>query len=206
MRYLLVIITIAVMVGCKAPGVGDLEERVDELESTAAYDDGDLVDRVEYVEDEVIILDERVTALESGGIAEVPDIQPPVDASQPTTPQQETLPPEEPVEISMEDIPGLLDSLTSMESAVYDSIGALDSTVAELEIALDSLSMENDSLRVQLEDLTETVQSLSYTVENMRYTGSTSSSSRGGTSSSSTGGRGGTSSSTGTGTTSSGGR
>jgi len=206
MRYLLVLITITVMVGCKAPGVGDLEERVDELETTAAYDDSDLVDRVDYVEDEVIILDERVTALELGGIAEVPDIQPPVDASQPATPQPETLPPEEPVEVNMEDIPGLLDSLTSMESAVYDSIGVLDSTVEELEMAMDSLSMENDSLRVQLEDLTETVQSLSYTVENMRYTGSTSSSSRGGTSSGSTGGRGGTSSSTGTGTTSSGGR
>jgi tetrahydromethanopterin S-methyltransferase subunit B len=212
MKYSLILVAILMVVGCKMPGVGELEERVDELETTAAYDDSDLVDRIEYVEDEMVILDQRVTSLETGEVAEVPHR---VETVEDPARQEVTETPAEPLTVNMEDIPGLIDELNGMESAFMDSLSGMDGTVTEisafveeLTLTVDSLSMENDSLRVRLDELEETVQDLSYAVNSLRTsTTSSSTGGRGSTTSSSTGGRGGTTSSTSsTTTTSTGGR
>jgi archaellum component FlaC len=215
MKYLLVLAAV-LMMGCKMPGVGELEERVDELESTTVYDDSDLVDRVEYVEDEIVMIDQRVTSLEMGEVAQIPVMpeqgRPPVqEEGSDTTPVEQQVP-------AMEDIPGLIDRLDGIESAVFDSMTVLDGSLAELyttvedlsiavdslTLGMDSLTVENDSLKVRMEELEETVQDLSYTVSSLRTSSTSSTSSTGGrgSTSTSTGGRGGTTSTT----TSTGGR
>ncbi|MBN2609109.1 MAG: hypothetical protein JXA64_08340 [Candidatus Fermentibacteraceae bacterium] len=209
MKYLLILAAV-LMMGCKMPGVGELEERVDELESTTVYDDSDLVDRVEYVENEIVIIDQRVTSLEMGEVAQIPEMpeqgRPPVQEEGPdTTPVEQRVP-------AMEDIPGLLEHLDGMESAFFDSMTVLDVSLADLyatvedlsfavdslTMGMDSLSIENDSLKVRMEELEETVQDLSYTVSTLRTSSTSSTTSTGGrgTTSSSTGGRGSTSSTT----------
>ncbi len=216
MRVFALLLLATVFVGCKAPGVGELEGRVDELEAASNYDDSELVDRVDYVEQEVEVLDQRVTSLEMGQVAEIPDQAMPQQPSEPDqTPQQVTPADREPVEIpipAMEDIPGLLDSLNSLKTMMQDSVMAmnestmvltltidsLNTSMDSLNVRMDSLSVANDSLRTQLDELAEQVQDLSYTVDNMRYTGSTSGTERGSTSSTggTSGGRGSTSGTT----------
>jgi predicted nuclease with TOPRIM domain len=180
MKYFLLIVAI-LMLGCSMPGVGELEERVDELESTAAYDDSDLVERVEYVEDEVIVLDERVTNLEMVGTVEVPDIHTPATTTQQVVTQPEEQPEPvtgpEPVIMNIDDVEGLDDALGMLETSLRDSIQTLDGSLYQLTLRIDSLETENDSLKAQLDELSETVQDLSSTVSSLRSTSYSSSSS-----------------------------
>lgn len=168
------------------PGVGDLEERMDDLETTTDYDDTGLVERVDEVEDDVEVLDERVTAIESGDISAVTSTDRTEDPANETREQEK-------VTLTISDIEGLQDSMDVLRTSLSDSIVVLDESFENLVLSVDSLTMENDSLKTELEDLKNQVTSLTHTVENLRYTGDTPSSSRG--SSSETGGRGGTSSS-----------
>lgn len=179
MKYFLIFAVIMLM-GCDMPGVGELTERVDELETATAYDDSDIVDVIDDIEDDIEILDERVTAIEHGGVA---DIQP----TEQLRPAQDTPSSEAQVEkiLAISDIEGLQDTMDDLRASLSDSIIVLDESIEILVLSLDSLTMENDSLRVDLEDLQDKVASLSYTVENMRYTGTTSTSTRGGSSSTS---------------------
>jgi hypothetical protein len=194
MRFIFVAVMMALMLfSCKAPGVGELEERIDELESSTAYDDSDLVDRVDYVEEEIVMLDERVTAIEMGEFVEIPEVpqqvqepvQEPTQIEEPEQIPQELPPP------TMDDIPGLLDSLSYMEMSVYDSITVVGMSVDQLSLRLDSVSAENDSLRAELDELKETVQDLSWAVDNLRSTSSSGSSGTGGRGSTSGGSSGG---------------
>ncbi|MCD4700817.1 MAG: hypothetical protein K8S24_03075 [Candidatus Aegiribacteria sp.] len=182
MKYFLIFAVIMLM-GCDMPGVGELTERVDELETTTAYDDSDIVDVIDDIEDDIEILDERVTAIEHGDIA---DIQP----TEQLRPAQDTPSSEAQVEriLAISDIEGLQDIMDDLSTSLIDSITVLDESIESLVLSLDSLTMENDSLRIDLEDLQDKVASLSYTVENMRYTGTTSTSTRSGSSSSSSSG------------------
>jgi len=187
------------------PGVGELEERVDELETTTVFDDSDLVEEIENLDFEVGYLDERVTALEIGGIAEIPDISMPddlpADIIESPDPVELT-----PVELTLEDIVGLQDSMDVMKAEFSDSITVLDESLAGLLLSVDSLSLANDSLKIQLDDLQDQMASLSSTVQNIQSTGTSSSSSRGsGTSGTGTGSSGGRGSTSGTGGGSSGG-
>jgi len=202
MRYVL-IFAVILLLGCDIPGVGELSERVDDLEDTTTYDDSDLDGRVGEVEYEMMLIDGRVTAIEDGGVADIShtttELRTPADTSDPE-PEVEKI-------LVIADIEGLQDSLDILNTNLSDSITVLDESIEILVLSLDSLTMENDSLRVDLEDLQEKVTNLSYTVENMRYTGTESGSTRGGSSSgtsSGTSGRG--SSTTGTTGTTSGGR
>ncbi|OPL19126.1 MAG: hypothetical protein AVO35_12260 [Candidatus Aegiribacteria sp. MLS_C] len=217
MRYFLVLMVI-IMAGCRLPGVGELEERVDDLETTAVYDDSDLKERLDYVEEEIVILGMRVTAIETGGVAEIPNE--PHEGTAPVQVQEPLTPPAEPSVIGLEDVNGLNESLEELWTAMDDSIASLDGDITEMDgsmeglllqvdtlnLRIDSLESLNDSLGVQLEDLEETVQNLSYTVQNLRNASSSSSSGGRGSTSSSTGTRGGTSSSTSSSSSSSGGR
>ncbi|MCK5116423.1 MAG: hypothetical protein KAR44_07455 [Candidatus Aegiribacteria sp.] len=208
MKYFLVSVVI-LLLGCSMPGVGELEERVDELEDVTIYDDSDIVEQVYRLEEDIEIIDERVSALELGGVAEIREI------SMPDPDLEDEVEPEvlEPLILTIEDIDGLQDSLDLLNTNFSDSITVLDESIELLVLSMDSLTMENDSLRADLEDLQDTVANLSYTVENMRYTGTEGGSTRGGSGTSSgtsTGGRGtsGTTGTTGgtTGGTTSGGR
>ena len=192
MKYFLVFAVI-LLLGCDMPGVGELSERVDDLEGTVAYDESDIVEQVYKLEGDIEIIDERVSALEMGGVAEIREI------SIPDPDIEDEVEPEvlEPVILTVDDIEGLQDSLDLLNTNLSDSITVIDESIELLVLSLDSLTMENDSLRTDLEDLQDTVASLSYTVENMRYTETGSGSSTGGRSSSGT---------TSSGTTSSGGR
>ena len=192
MKYFLISVVI-LLLGCSMPGVGELEERVDELEDLTAYDDSDIVEQVYKLEGDIEIIDERVSALEMGGVAEIREI------SIPDPDIEDEVEPEvlEPVILTVDDIEGLQDSLDLLNTNLSDSITVIDESIELLVLSLDSLTMENDSLRTDLEDLQDTVASLSYTVENMRYTETGSVSSTGGRSSSGT---------TSSGTTSTGGR
>ena len=192
MKYFLVFAVI-LLLGCDMPGVGELSERVDDLEGTVAYDESDIVEQVYKLEGDIEIIDERVSALEMGGVAEIREI------SIPDPDIEDEVEPEvlEPVILTVDDIEGLQDSLDLLNTNLSDSITVIDESIELLVLSLDSLTMENDSLRTDLEDLQDTVASLSYTVENMRYTETGSVSSTGGRSSSGT---------TSSGTTSTGGR
>ena len=184
MKYFL-ISAIILLLGCSMPGVGELEERVDDLETTTAYDDSDIVEQVDQLGVEVDIIDERVTALEMGDVAEIREIS--IPDSEPEDEAEADIP--ETVILTVEDIVGLQDSMDVLRAGLSDSITVLDVSIDSLLLSLDSLAMENDSLRVDLEDLQDKVASLSYTVENMRYTGTEPTSTRGGSDTSSSGGR-----------------
>ncbi len=192
MKYFL-ISAVILLLGCSMPGVGDLKERVDELEITAAYDDSDVNERIDEVKGDVEILDVRITAIESGGVSDItiPDRE---DRPDREIPEVET-PEVEEVILTIADIEGLQDSIDVMKAGLSDSIAVLDESFGNMTLSMDSLILENDSLKIELEDLQDQISSLSYTVENMRYSGTESTSSRGGASG--TGGRGGTTSSTG---------
>lgn len=194
MKYFLVSFVI-LLLGCSMPGVGELEERVDDIEAAAVYDDSDMIDRIDDVEDDVELLDDRVTTIEYGDEPDITHGRPLHE-----TPTEET---QVQKDLSISDIVGLQDSMDIMKTDLSDTIAVIDESLASLVLSVDSLTMENDSLKVELEDLQDQIQSLSYTVENMRYTGTASTSSRGSTSG--TGGSGGRSSSTGGGGTSGGG-
>jgi len=180
MKYFLISVVI-LLLGCSMPGVGELEERVDELETTTAYDDSDIVEQVYKLEGDIEVIDERVSALEMGDVAEIREI-PVHDTDVEDEDEPEVL---EPLILTIEDIEGLQDSLDLLNANLSDSITVLDESIELLVLSLDSLTMENDSLRVDLEDLEDKVASLSYTVENMRYTGTEGGATRGGSSSSS---------------------
>ena len=193
MKYFLILVVI-LLLGCSMPGVGELEERVDDLEDATAYDDSDIVEQLYKLEEDIEIIDERVSSLESGDASDIThittELRPPPDTPAPE-PEIEKI-------LVISDIEGLQDSLDILSTNLSDSITVIDESIELLVLSLDSLTMENDSLRVDLEDLQDKVASLSYTVENMRYTGTESGSTRGGSSTSSgTTGRG-TSSTTGT--------
>ena len=212
MKYFL-IFAVILLLGCDMPGVGELTERVDELEDVTVYDDSDIVEQVYMLEGDIEIIDERVTALERGDVADVTHA-----ITEPRT-QTDTPVGEPEVEkiLVIADIEGLQgsldllqDSLDILNTSLSDSILVLDESIELLVLSMDSLTLENDSLRVDLDDLQDKVASLSYTVENMRYTGTEGGTTRDGSGTSSgtsSGGRG-TSSTTSTtgGTTSSGGR
>ncbi len=202
MKYFLISVVI-LLLGCSMPGVGELEERVDELEDITTYDDSDIVEQVYMLEGDIEIIDARVTSLEHGDVSDITHV-----TTEPRT--QPDTPPEVVKVLVIADIEGLQDSLDIMSTNLSDSITVLDESIELLVLSMDSLTMENDSLRVDLEDLQDTVASLSYTVENMRYTGTEAGSTRSGSGTSSgtsSTGRG-TSSTTGgtTGGTTSGGR
>ncbi|NOQ21664.1 MAG: hypothetical protein GQ565_03295 [Candidatus Aegiribacteria sp.] len=160
MKYFLVFAVI-LLLGCNMPGVGELEERVDDLETTVAYDDSDLMEMIEEFGSDLETLDERLTAIEYGD-------EPGVRHARTS---HETPAGEAQVQklIAISDIRGLQDSMDV------------------LYLSLDSLTLENDSLRADLEDLQDKVASLSYTVENMRYTGTESGATRGGSGTSGSG-------------------
>ncbi len=190
MKYFL-ISAVILLLGCSMPGVGELEERVDDLETTTAYDDSDLVEMIDEIGIDVEALDIRVTAIEYGDASDITPVTTEL-RTQPDTPVQE---PENEKVLVISDIEGLQDSLDEMRTSLSDSIALHDVSIENLVLSLDSLTMENDSLRVDLEDLQDKVASLSYTVENMRYTGTEAGSTRGGSGTSSgTSGRGGSSS------------
>ena len=197
MRYFL-IFTVILLMGCDMPGVGELEERVDDLEVTTVYDDSGLVDMIIGIDTDVEDLDVRVTAIEQGEVSEISSagqLRTVLDAPTDEVQDQKIL--------SISDIEGLQDFMDDLSISLIDSITVLDESIESLVLSLDSLTMENDSLRVDLDDLQDKVASLNYTVANMRYTGTESTSTRGGSSTSSSGGRGTTGT---TGTTGSGGR
>ena len=171
MKYFLISVVI-LLLGCSMPGVGELEERVDELETTTTYDDSDIVEQVYMLEGDIEIIDARVTALEHGDVTDITHV-----TTEPGT--QPDTPPEVVKVLVIADIEGLQDSLDILSTNLSDSITVLDESIELLVLSMDSLTMENDSLRVDLEDLQDTVASLSYTVENMRYTGTSSGTSSG---------------------------
>ena len=184
MKYLL-IFAVIMLLGCDMPGVGELSERVDELEETTAYDDSDIVEQVYMLEGDIEIIDERVSALEHGDLSDITQV-----TTEPRTPRDIPVDePEEEITLVIADIEGLQDSMDLLSTNLLDSILVLDESIELLVLSLDSLEMENDSLRADLEDLQSTVSSLSYTVENMRYTGSEAGATRDGSGTSS-GGRG----------------
>ena len=189
MKYFLISVVI-LLLGCSMPGVGELEERVDDLETATAFDGTDLKDRIDVVEGDVEILDERVTAIESGD-ALLPVSMDRVEIEEPQQPQQE-----EKVDLTIADIVGLQDSIDVLKTTLSDSFVMIDESYENLSLSMDSLILENDSLKIQIDDLQDQINDLSYTVDNLRYTGDTPSSSRGGgtsgsgvRSSSSSGGR-----------------
>ena len=201
MKYLL-LIPLLLLAACKMPGVGELEERVDDLETATVYDDSDLTERVEYVEEEVMVLDQRVSVLESGDPPhwDVTTPDSPGTSSQPPASQQ-TVPGNPPLqdgvlEVGIMDVIGLQDSLENMKTAVFDSISMNGESIEALTLRMDSLKIENDSLKVQLEELKEEMEDLAGTVESLRYSGtspggvSTRGGSTGGSSGGGTGGRG----------------
>ncbi len=187
MKYFL-IFAVILLLGCSMPGVGELEERVDELEDVTAYDDSDIVEQVYKLEGDIEIIDERVTALEHGDVSDIThvttELRTPPDTSDPEPEIEKVL--------VISDIEGLQDSLDILSTNFSDSITVLDESIELLVLSLDSLTMENDSLRVDLDDLQDRVASLSYTVENMRYAETGSGSSTGGRSSSTSSGTTGT--------------
>lgn len=187
MKYFLVSFAI-LLLGCSMPGVGELEERVDDVEAAAVYDDSDMIDRIDDVEGDVELLDERVTAIEYGDDPDITHDRPLHEA--PTEESQVEK------DLAISDIVGLQDSMDIMKTYLSDSIAVLDESLTNLVLSVDSLTMENDSLKVELEDLQDQIQSLSYTVDNMRYTGTTSTTTRGSTNG--TSGRGGSTSDGGT--------
>jgi chromosome segregation ATPase len=191
MKYFLVFFVI-LLLGCSMPGVGELEERVDDIEAAAVYDDSDMIDRIDEVEGDVEVLDERVTAIEYGDFSGAADDQGRRVHETGAVGMQVQK------DLAISDIAGLQDSMDIMKTDLSDSITVLDESLANLVLSVDSLTMENDSLKIELEDLQDQIQSLSYTVENMRYTGTASTSTRGSTSG--TGGSGGRGGSTGGGT------
>ncbi len=204
MKYIL-IFAVILLLGCDMPGVGELSERVDELEETTAYDDSDIVEQVYMLEGDIEIIDERVSALEHGDVSDITH----VTTEPATTRDTPATEPEEEKILVIADIEGLQDSMDLLSTNLSDSILVLDESIELLVLSLDSLVMENDSLRADLEDLQSTVSSLSYTVENMRYTGTGSGSSggsSGGRSSSGGSSSSGSGSSTTGGSSSSGGR
>ncbi len=183
MKYFL-IIAVILLLGCDMPGVGELSERVDDLEEVTAYDDSDIVEQVYMLEGDIEIIDERVSALEHGDVSDITRV--PTEPRTPRdTPVEES---EEEITLVIADIEGLQESMDLLSTNLSDSILVLDESIELLVLSLDSLVMENDSLRADLEDLKSTVSSLSYTVENMRYTGTGSGTSSRSSSSSSTGG------------------
>jgi uncharacterized protein (UPF0335 family) len=189
MKYFLVS-SVILLLGCSMPGVEKLEERVDDIEAVAVYDDSDIIEQIDKLEDDVVIIDERVTAIEYGDFSNVVDEQ--------GGRVHETAAGEVQIQkdLAISDIVGLQDSMDILKTGLSDSITVLDESLENIILSVDSLTMENDSLKIELEDLQDQIQSLSYTVENMRYTGTTSTSTRGSTSG--TGDRGGSTSGSGT--------
>lgn len=163
MKYVAAIITvILLLVGCKMPGVGELEERVDALETESTYDDTELVDRIVDVEYDLAELSDKMDEMEMSG----PPAQTGGQSGQQMQPQSTEL------QIpAFDDIPGLQEALADMQSSISDTISQVGTSVEELNGTIEALTAENDSLRTQLEDLKETVDDLRYTVDNMGSSG-----------------------------------
>lgn len=163
MKYVAIVAVILLLVGCKMPGVGELEERVDDLETESSYDDTELVDRIVDVEYDLAELNDKMEDMELSG----PSVQTVGEQSG----QQVNTQPTELQVPDFDEIPGLQEALAEMQSSISDTISRVGSSVEELNENITNLTTENDSLRVELEDLKETVEDLRSTVNNMGSSG-----------------------------------
>ena len=181
----LIILTGAfLLLACNMPGVGELEERVDVLETSVSYDDSEFTDNFNQVFDDIEDLDGRVTFLETGDISRTTEhsVQD-RDVSGDIEPSEKI--------ITISDVEGLEDSM----NLLTDSITVIDESLNEVVLSLDSLILENDSLKTELSNLSSEVADLRYTINHLgpsRSSSSTGSGTRPGSGSSGTTGTSGT--------------
>ena len=153
------------LLACSMPGVGELEERVDVLETSVSYDDSDLTDEFDQVFDYIEDLDERVTFLETGDISRITE-----RSAQDRDVPGDIEPPEEKI-ITISDVEGLEDSM----NLFTDSLTVIDESLKDVALSLDSLILENDSLKTELSSLRSEVANLRYTINHLGPSRSTSS-------------------------------
>ncbi len=145
------------LLACSMPGVGELEERVDVLETSVSYDDSELTDSFDQVFNSIEDLDERVTFLENGDIS-----LPAGPSAQDRDEPGEIEPPEEKI-ITISDVEGLEDSM----NLITDSLTVIDESLIEVVLSLDSLILENDSLKTELSSLRSEIANLRYTINHL---------------------------------------
>ncbi len=145
------------LLACSMPGVGELEERVDVLETSVSYDDFELADSFNQIFNNIEDLDERITFLETG------DISLPVEPSAQDRDEPGDIEP--PVEkiITISDVEGLEDSM----NLLADSLTVIDESLNEVVLSLDSLVLENDSLKTELSSLRSEIADLRYTINHL---------------------------------------
>lgn len=164
MKYFIILAAI-LLAACKMPGVGELEERVDSIETATLYDDSELSGRVDIVEEGVEYLDERVTTLESGESTVIYEQPEPIGEE-----VREEIETPAPVSFGIGDVEGLQDSIDILNTdigIISDSIIVMNEGLSELTISVDSLILENDTLRTELSELQTEVADLRYTVNRM---------------------------------------
>jgi uncharacterized membrane protein YgcG len=165
----LIILTGAfLLLACSMPGVGELEERVDVLETSVSYDDSEFTDNFNQLFDDIEDLDGRVAFLETGDISQV------TERSVQDRDVSGDIEPSEKI-ITISDVEGLEDSM----NLLTDSMTVIDESLNEVVLSLDSLILENDSLKTELSNLSSEVADLRYTINHLGP--SRSSSSGGGT-------------------------
>ena len=173
------------LLACNMPGVGELEERVDVLETSVSYDHSELTDNFDQVFDDIEDLDGRVAFLETGAISRT---------TEPSVQERDVPGDIEPLEekiITISDVEGLEDSM----NLLTDSMTVIDESLNEVVLSLDSLILENDSLKTELSSLRSEVADLRYTINHLgpsRSSSSTGSGTRPGSGSSGTSGTSGT--------------
>ena len=168
----LVILTGAfLLLACNMPGVGELEERVDVLETSVSYDDSEFTDNLNEVFDDIEDLGDRVAFLETGDISRT------TERSVQERDVSGDIEPSEDKVITISDIEGLEDSM----NLLTDSMTVIDESLNEVVLSLDSLILENDSLKTELSSLRSEVADLRYTINRIGTSSSSSSSSSSGT-------------------------
>jgi len=197
MKYFFVA-SVLMLVACSMPGMGEIEERMEELETTVTYDDSAVNDRIQELEGELADLEVLITGMDIDQF----------EGGRDSTGRTSSRPSPS---MASADIEGLLESvdeLTESLAGVPDSIQALGRTLTDLDdsliaaredieemvLQMDSLALENDSLRDELGSLEWQISDLRTQFDQIgARSGDASSGTRpgteGGTSGGSTGGR-----------------
>ncbi len=156
MRYFIVA-SVLMLVACSMPGMGEIEERMEELETTVTYDDSAVNDRLQELEGELADLEVLVTGMDIDQFEGGPD----------STGRTSSRPSPGVASADFEGLLESVDELTESLADVPDSIQALGRTLTDLDdsliaaredieemvLQMDSLALENDSLRDELGSL-----------------------------------------------------
>lgn len=158
-----------VLVACSMPGVGELEERVDALETGTSYDDTELNGRLAALEDQLEGLEDILAMpVDYGTDSTGQAMRPAIDPAQITRLQASLADLTDSLTVLGGDIKVLGDSIMVLNTGLgemTDSLAAVKTSLDEVTLAVDSLTIQNEELRTDLDDLEDEVASIRWANE-----------------------------------------